>query len=130
MLITDGQQEMLPNMPGKVAVFSDNDDTCTIYMSGSDKKIQFSLKIDKQTDYGGLSWSYKTDSFFAVQYFNSPNGVVRTKVVLLNLSGRIAQELYEPPVNTIAGSAYPSREDKFLLIETSNLKEAIGNPFW
>jgi len=115
-------------LPGKIAV-SSPEQVCSIFDNSDKRKVQFKLRDDNEISYGGLTWANQDDSFIGIEYLETATrGTSRGNVVRFDLSGNIIERIYESQEGEIAGSTYPSRNDKRLLFASQNKGDIKVNP--
>lgn len=114
------------SLPGRIAGLK-LDRTFVIYDSGK-IKTQFKLR-DDEISYSGLKWMYHNDSFVGIEYLQTKSGLTnRGNVVRFDIEGKIIDRIYESEEGELAGDAYPSWDDKKLLITSEKIGDRKDNP--
>jgi hypothetical protein len=115
------------SLPGKIAV-SKSDRSVIIYDSNK-VKVQFKLRDDEEVRYSGLRWMHLNDSFIGIEYLQTKDGpIYQGNVVRFDLKGKIIERIYESEEGELAANAYPTRDDKNLLITSERISNRQNNP--
>jgi hypothetical protein len=114
-------------LQGKIAVVLDSG--CIIYDASNRSKIRFKIRNDDTLSYSGFRWMNNTDMFIATEYFKTRiTGISRGSIVRFDLSGKVAERIYDSEEGEIAWYGYLSRSDKRLLFTIQKKGNVNINP--
>lgn len=113
-------------LPGKIAV--NFDDSLYVFDNSEAGVYQFPIK-GKNFEYGGLRWANNTNDLIGIEYLrNEKRAIGQGNLMCFNLAGKITKSIYVANHDEIAGHAYLSRKDKWILFATEQRGDIRLNP--